>query len=102
MDEPDAGPNQPFEPSNDTKIRSKEVSRVHPSSQELERFFLGETERGVNRRIVRHLLTGCSTCGAVVAPFLRFAEVPLARPGGTECQGREDEEEEDIASAKLP
>jgi len=52
----------------------------HPSQQELEQFLRGELGRGDNRRIVRHLLTGCATCAAFTAPIFRFAEGPLVRP----------------------
>jgi hypothetical protein len=83
MDEPDARPGLPSTP--DPK---DEKQKVHPSSQDLEQFLLGETERETNRRIVRHLLTGCASCGAVFAPFLRQADDPLIDP--EELDGRAD------------
>jgi len=43
----------------------------HPSPQELAHFLRGELGGGDNRRIVRHLLTGCSTCAAITAPMFR-------------------------------
>ena len=51
----------------------------HPSQQELEQFLRGELDRADNRRIVRHLLAGCSICIAFTAPIFRFAEAPLVR-----------------------
>jgi hypothetical protein len=42
-------------------------------------FLRGELDRCACRRIVRHLLTGCSTCVAFTAPIFRFAEAPLGR-----------------------
>jgi hypothetical protein len=65
-----------------------EKRKVHPSSQDLVQFLLGETKRETNRRIVRHLMTGCTTCGAVLAPFLRLAEDPLIDP--EEPDGRDE------------
>jgi len=54
-------------------------TRVHPRPQELVQFLRGELGGADNRRIVRHLLAGCSTCVAVTGPVFRFAEDPLVR-----------------------
>jgi hypothetical protein len=77
MEEYGSGSNTPL-PA--TKARGRPALHHHPSPQELEQFLRGELDRADNRRIVRHLLTGCATCAAFTAPIFRFAEAPLVRP----------------------
>ena len=60
-------------------MSSGHEKRVHPSPQELVQFLRGELGEADNRRIVRHLLTGCPTCAAVTPPVFRFADRPLVR-----------------------
>jgi hypothetical protein len=71
MNVPEIGPSRP--------LVANDRLRVHPSPQELVQFLRGELSGADNRRIVRHLLAGCSTCVAVTAPVFRFAEDPLVR-----------------------
>lgn len=76
MKESEQGPKEPHPAIKD---RGSALHH-HPSQQELEQFLRGELDRADNRRIVRHLLTGCATCAAFTAPIFRFAEGPLVRP----------------------
>ena len=71
-----------------TKARGRPALHHHPSQQELEQFLRGELDRADNRRIVRHLLTGCATCAAFTAPIFRFAEEPLVRARGRARKNR--------------
>ena len=43
--------------------------RPHLEPKELERFLRGELGRAEARRVVRHLLTSCPECVAVVRPL---------------------------------
>jgi hypothetical protein len=43
--------------------------RPHLEPGELERFLRGELGRAETRRVVRHLLTRCPQCAAVVRPL---------------------------------
>ena len=76
MEESGSGPKIPLPATQD---RGPALHH-HPSQQELEQFLQGELDRADNRRIVRHLLTGCATCAAFTAPIFRLAEQPLVRP----------------------
>ena len=71
MTEPDPGPGEPFAATSDRGPHGKRTQTGHPSPQELAHFLRGEMGAADNRRIVRHLLTGCSTCAAITAPMFR-------------------------------
>jgi hypothetical protein len=43
--------------------------RSHPDAAKLECFLRGELEKVEVRRVVRHLLTRCPECAAVVRPL---------------------------------
>ncbi len=50
--------------------------RTHPGESDLERFLRGEMSNTERMRVVRHLLTGCRDCVAVVAPYWGIADRP--------------------------
>jgi len=79
MEESGTGPKAPLPAIKDRGPQGKPTLHHHPSHQELEQFLRGELGRGDNRRIVRHLLAGCSICAAFTAPIFRFAKGPLVR-----------------------
>ncbi|HEY0555691.1 MAG TPA: hypothetical protein VGG20_15650 [Thermoanaerobaculia bacterium] len=79
MNVPECGPKLPPSTTGDREPQGKPAQHVHPSPEQLERFLRGELGRSECRRIVRHLLTGCSTCVALTAPIFRLAEAPLVR-----------------------
>lgn len=49
------------------------MSHEHPSRQELEDFLLGRLSQRDSRRVILHLLPGCSACGDVTADLWRAA-----------------------------
>ena len=53
----------------------------HPGPGQLGRFVRSELCREESRSIVRHLLTGCPACAALVSPLLGLADLPLLRIG---------------------
>jgi hypothetical protein len=55
---------------------------THPGPARLGSFIRGELNREDNRAVVRHLLTGCPACAAVLRPLLGQAELPLLQAGG--------------------
>jgi hypothetical protein len=55
---------------------------AHPAPARLGSFVRGELSREDNRAMVRHLLTGCPACSAVLRPLLGQADLPLPRTGG--------------------
>jgi hypothetical protein len=55
---------------------------AHPGPIRLGSFVRGELSREDNRAVVRHLLTGCPACSAVLRPLLGQADLPLPRTGG--------------------
>jgi hypothetical protein len=75
--------------------QGKPAQHVHPSPEQLVRFLRGELGRSECRRIVRHLLTGCSTCVAVTAPIFHLAAAlpPLQELGGTRAVPVQEHEE---------
>lgn len=54
---------------------------VHPSPARLGSFVRGELSREDNRAMVRHFLTGCPACSAVLRPLLGQADLPLVWTG---------------------
>ena len=55
---------------------------AHPGLARLSSFVRGELSREDNRAVVRHLLTGCPACAAVLRPLMGQADLPLSRTGG--------------------
>lgn len=55
---------------------------THPGLARLGSFVRGELNREDNRAVVRHLLTGCPACAAVLRPLMGQADLPLSRAGG--------------------
>jgi hypothetical protein len=53
----------------------------HPAPARLSSFVRGDLSREDNRAVVRHLLTGCRECSAVLHPLLGQADRPLERTG---------------------
>lgn len=51
----------------------------HPAPARLGSFIRGELSREENRALVRHLLTGCPDCAAVLRPLLGHVGLPLPR-----------------------
>jgi hypothetical protein len=51
----------------------------HPAPARLGRFVRGELSREENRALIRHLLTGCPECAAVLRPLVGPAGLPLPR-----------------------
>lgn len=54
-------------------MEGKAMSHEHPSRQELEDFLLGRLSQRDSRRVILHLLPGCSACGEVTADLWRAA-----------------------------
>jgi hypothetical protein len=55
--------------------------RGHPDRAQIARFLWGETSRGENRTVVRHLLRGCSECREAAGATWRQTEpAPPAFP----------------------
>jgi tetratricopeptide (TPR) repeat protein len=52
----------------------------HPHPGLLERFMRNEAEPAERRRVVRHLIAGCSQCLAVTSRFWSLADAPLDDP----------------------
>jgi hypothetical protein len=48
--------------------RPEEKGQAHPARETLHRFLHGEAAGTENRAVVRHLLTGCPQCIAMVRP----------------------------------
>jgi hypothetical protein len=55
---------------------------AHPTLRDLLHFLRGELAMAENRRIVRHLLTGCSRCLAVTRPYWELRPGRRAKEGG--------------------
>lgn len=51
----------------------------HPAPARLSSFVRGDLNREDNRAVVRHLLTGCRDCSAVLRPLLSQADHVLQR-----------------------
>lgn len=65
------------------------AAAFHPTESDLERFLRGDLTRAENRRVVRHLLTGCPSCVAVTRAVWRLGDL-------------QDDEETRCSSSKRP
>jgi hypothetical protein len=59
-----------------------EVGDEHPDPLQLERLARGELRPDEIRPLIRHLVTGCHRCAAVLRPLVGMADLPLLRPEG--------------------
>jgi len=57
-----------------------EAGDEHPDPLQLERLARGELRLDEIRPLIRHLVTGCSRCAAVLRPLVGMADLPLLRP----------------------
>jgi hypothetical protein len=62
----------------DLKAVEAALEASHPAPAKLGSFLRGELSREENRAVVRHLLTGCPDCAAVLRSLLRHADLMLA------------------------
>jgi hypothetical protein len=62
------------------RLRASSMTQdPHPSPARIGSFVRGDLSREDNRAMVRHLLTGCRDCSAMLRPLLGPADHPLQR-----------------------